>query len=127
MSGYRTGRDLVPIVPLPSEFVDEWSERQAGVSEPSADHDCGAFIERLYQRSGTEINVCRLDLVLDRRQRLAGFHIRDVYALGFEFFETAENVVTRYDSDLYFSGESTRLCLFLDRLSTADNVHAAGI
>ena len=127
VAGDRSGGDAVPIVELPAELVHQRSERQARVGQPAADNDVRTFAQRLDERGGAEIDVGGLDLVADRGERFAGFHVVDLDALGDPVVELVENVVAGDDADLYLALQAELACDIRDRVGTALDVYAAGV
>ena len=57
MADHHAGREAVPVVPRPPVLVHERGEEQRCVGDPSGDHDVGAGVEGLDDRTGAEVGV----------------------------------------------------------------------
>ena len=96
---------MVPAASLSQSFapavaVDHGSERQRGIRGAARDHDVGSGGECFGQRERADVGVGALDAIANRRDRLAGIHIGQLVALGEEFVDAPENIVTQHRRDL---------------------------
>lgn len=127
VAGDRSGRDEIPLIELPAELVHQRSKRQARIGQPAADHDACTAVESLDQAAGTEIDVRRLNLVANVRERFAGVHIGDLDATFGEFIKPRKNVIAGDHADLELAAEPEFAGGFTDRLGTSLDVDAASV
>lgn len=127
VAGDRSGRDQVPLIELPAKFVHQRSKRQARIGQPAADDDACTAIKSLNQAAGTEIDVRRLNLVANGRERLAGVHVGDLNAAFGKFIKPRKNVIAGDHADLELAAEPELAGRFADRLGTAFDVDPAGV
>ncbi len=127
VAGDRSGRDEVPLVELPAELVHQRSKRQARIGQPAANNDACTAVESLDQAAGTEIDVRRLNLVANGRERFAGVHVGDLNAAFGKFIKPRKNVVAGDNAYLELAAEPELAGGFADRLGAALDVDAPGV
>ena len=127
VAGDDAGGEAVPVVGLPAELVAERRHRERRIGRPAGDDDVGALRERLDDRHGPDVGVRRQHAVADRRERLAGLHVRERMSRRDELVESRQEVVARDDADPHGLGDAVLLRDLANGGRARRRIHAAGI
>ena len=125
VSGDGSGGELVPIVGLPSEFMNHGREREAGVGDAAGDDDLRALGQRVDDGPRAEVDVGALHVGADGGQGLAGIHAFELDAAREKSVEAVHDVVAGDGGD--FDLDSLALGHVEHGVLAGGGIHSAGV
>ena len=99
VSGDDSRGKLIPGFSSPAKLIAQRSHGERGVGGAAGDDNMRSVLQRLDNRLGPDVRICREHLVANAGERLAGVHVGEGVAVAQEGVQLVQEVVASDDPD----------------------------